>query len=388
MTKVFVVSMVLLMCSPVNGQVKIKTTRPCTDEVLFNTPGRWLKTYNGLLDYSEGLNLTAAQKKEIVNRLDAIHQMMLRVYPQPKGLDAAWHHSISYGTFAEQVKYEPNSQGTLNRNTLKEKPVAYFNYTSGFFRHYCIPNNPNEIFSGYPGETNTWIYVNANTLGAAKEVGTEDGAAFGTIGGYPVCQLQPLIKKIGNFELLGIEDETANISTRGIEHSVIVHRNGMLPYIPVTRKQYLERCISYFKESYDKGIKSLKESPLPFDDKDNRDIRDNQISIAIKNRNMCLTRYQDELNQTTREGLLEAPAIVQFFCSPLLNDEKIFVSEKEGWTLVIQNPDYMRKDLPKYVPQFFVVNWRWDPYWRPQTDIAKLIEERFPFENLQAMIDK
>src|SRR6185503_20333915 len=101
MSRVFVLCVVLLMCSPVNGQVKINTTRPCTDEVLFNTPGRWLKTYNGLLDYSEDLNLTPAQKKEILNRLNAIHQMMLGIYPQPKALDAAWHHNISYGTFAE-----------------------------------------------------------------------------------------------------------------------------------------------------------------------------------------------------------------------------------------------------------------------------------------------
>jgi hypothetical protein len=47
----------------------------------------------------------------------------------------------------------------------------------------------------------------------------------------------------------------------------------------------------------------------------------------------------------------------------------------------------MRKDLPKYIPQFFVVNWKWGN-WPPQADIAKLIEERFPFEKLQAMIDK
>ncbi|MFI5129054.1 MAG: hypothetical protein ACHQFX_03645 [Chitinophagales bacterium] len=358
------------------SQNTIKSSTPCTDEVLFRTPGRWLKAYNGLLDYSESLRLTSAQKKEILNRLDTIHQMLLRIYPQPMALDAAWHHSISYGTFAEQVNYEPNSQGVLDRVALKEKPVASFNYTSGFFRHYCNPNNLNEISPGYPGGTNTWIYIYANTL-EAKEY----GADIGTIGGYPILfgQPQPLIKKMGDFELRGIVDKS--------ERWVIIHREGMLPYIPVTRRQYLEHCIAYVEKFYDEGIKFLRESPLPFDDKDNREMRDAQIDKSIKNKGAALKLYRDELEKNTNDGTLELPAIVTGIFSAHLYDVPIFVSENEGWTLVTQNPDYMRQDLPKYVPQFFVVNWKWNE-WKPQADIAKLIEERFPFDKLQAMIDK
>jgi hypothetical protein len=369
------------------AQNTIKTATPCDDTVLIKTPGRWLKVYNGLLDYSEGLDLTSAQKKEIVNRLDTIHQMMLGIYPQPMSLDAAWHHSIGYGTFAEQVRYEPNSQGTLNRVALKEKPVASFSYTSGFFRHYCSPKNPGEIWFGYPGETGTWVDIYANTLIAAKELRVEDADAIGTIGGYPVCQLQPLVKKIGDFELLGIEHETTGIGSMGIEHSVIIHRKGMLPYMPVTRKQYLDHCIAYIEKDYDKRIKLLKEQKLPFDDKDNREIRDEQIDKTIKARDAALKRYRDELEKNIRDGTLELPAIVTGILSALIYDVPIFVSETEGWTLVTANPDYMRKDFPKYVPQFFVVNWRWSD-WPPQADIARLIEEKFPFDKLQEMIDK
>jgi len=363
-----------LMALSSPGQKFIKTETPCSDEVLFKTPGRWLK--DRLLDYSEGLHLTGIQKKEILNRLDAIHQMMLTIYPHPMALDAAWHHSIAYGTFAEQVKYEPNSQGTVNRVALKEKPVASFNYRSGFFRYDCNPNNPKEILLGYPGETYTWIHVYANTL-EAKEY----GADIGTIGGYPILfgQPQPLIKKMGDFELRGIVDKR--------ERWVIIHREGMLPYIPVTRKQYLDLCIAYIERQFDKGIKELKEASLPFDDKDNREMRDQQIANSIQSRDAALRRHREELEKNTNEGTLELPAVVTASFSALTHDVPIFVSEKEGWTLVTENPDYMRKDLPKYVPQFFVVKWTWSD-WPPQADIAKLIEERFPFEKLQAMIDK
>ena len=66
----------------------------------------------------------------------------------------------------------------------------------------------------------------------------------------------------------------------------------------------------------------------------------------------------------------------------------IFVEENVGGMVVIENPKYMRKDLPKHLPQFFTVQWEWDEYWKPQNDIGKLILEKFPFDKLQAMIDK
>lgn len=363
------------------SQDVIKTSTPCNDEVLFKTRGRWLKQYGGLLDYSESLGLTSVQKKEILNRLDAIHQMMLKIYPQPMAIDAVWHHQISYGTFGEQVKYERNSQGVLNQSAVKEKPVAAFNYTSAFFRYSCVYNKTNEMLPGYPGETPTWLWTYANNLQqATTRTFYGDDEEPITINGYPVYLISlPVIKKIGDFELLGIDHETKRL--------IIIHRRGMLPYIPVTRKQYLERCIAYFTKQYDKGIKALREAPLPFDDKDNRDIREAQIQTSIKNKETTLNLYQDELQKTTNDGLLDAPAIVQFYCSLLLNDEKIFVDEKEGSLVVIENAGYMRKDLPKYVPQFFVLKWEWEE-WKPTADLAKLIEEQFPFEKLQEMIDK
>lgn len=364
------------------GQNTIKTSTPCNDEIVFRTPGRWLKQYNGLLDNSESLNLTGTQKSAIITRLDAVHRLMLNIYPHPMAIDAAWHHSIGYGTFGEQVKYERNSQGILNQLAVKEKPVAAFDYTCGFFRYSCVYNRTNEMLPGYPGETPTWLWIYANNLQQAtvRAFHGDDEEPI-TVNGYPVYLISmPVIKQMGDFELRGLDNETDRL--------MIIHRPGMLPYIPVTRKQYLENCISTLSNMYDKGINSLKEAPLPYDDKDNREMRAANIEKSIRNRETTLQRYRDELEKTTNEGLLDAPAIVQFYCSLLLNDqEKIFLDEREGSLEVIENADYMRKDLPKYVPQFFVVKWRWEA-WKGTADLAKLIEENFPFEKLQEMIDK
>ena len=240
------------------SQKVIKTDIPCNDEVLFKTPGRWLTAYGGLLDNgSEYLGLNKAEKKEGLNRMDAVHQLLLKIYPQPMGIDAEWHHTIGSASFAEQIKYERNSDGILDWKAIKEKHVASFGFVSAFFRYYCNSNNAHEIWPGSPGETGTWIWVTSNA--AINPAYGDHGI---TIGGYPVCMRQPLIKKLGDFELLGIDEPTLRISTGGITRSVIIHRKGMSPYIPVTRRQYLEKCIPYVNDWWNNGIKSLEEIPM------------------------------------------------------------------------------------------------------------------------------
>lgn len=69
-------------------------------------------------------------------------------------------------------------------------------------------------------------------------------------------------------------------------------------------------------------------------------------------------------------------------------DGDVFSTEAAGGSmLVIENPTYMRKELPKYIPQLFVLKWSWQPD-TPGNYFRKTIEENFPVEKLQAMIDK
>jgi hypothetical protein len=108
-----------------------------------------------------------------------------------------------------------------------------------------------------------------------------------------------------------------------------------------------------------------------------------------KQKKDVVKHYQDELANTTTAGLLESPAIVMGFLNPLIN-YPIFIPETEGGhMLVTENPKYFRKDLPKYIPQLFFLylvpmNW---PF-VPKEDPINLLEEKFPIEKLQAMIDK
>ena len=99
-----------------------------------------------------------------------------------------------------------------------------------------------------------------------------------------------------------------------------------------------------------------------------------------------LKHYQDELQATTSAGLLDSAAFVRIPMADLGATTPIFLSEASGGVmLVTENPAYLKKDLPKYIPQIIVFSWT--PY-HLTMEPYKAIDENFPIEKLQAMIDK
>ena len=363
------------------GQNTIKTTIPCDDELLFKTPGRWFK-YTDVWQVDH-IAFNKSLQQEVSNRADKIQAMMQQIYPEPMGVDVAWKRTLGFSTFADKVTYIRNDQFTMDRNVIVEKPVASFGYVAGFFRHFCATDNANEIWSGYPGETGTWLNISANSFnGFAEEYfGNEDTL---TIGGYPVHLRPPLKQSFDGYQLFYSKGNVDNPHFTP-ELFALVHRKGESPYIAVTRKQYLEKCLIHIDKFQDLMIKSFEQTPLVTGE--GQGSKSEQLAELKKNKEAILKRYRDELEQSTREGLLDAPAIIPVTIYNMDEYTPIFVEENIGWMIVRANPNYMRKDLPKYVPQFFVVEWRWND-WKPQEDVGKLIEEKFPFEKLQAMIDK
>ena len=380
--KTFLSILILLtLHSSLRSQQTIKTTTPCDDEVLYKTPGRWFKGAN--VWQTDHIAFNKAQQQEVLNRMDAVHKMMLNIYPQPIGVDVAWHHTLGYSTFADQVTYVKTDEFSMDRRAVVERPVASFGYVAGFFRHFCSTKNPNEIWPGYPGETGTWFNVSTNSFGgfATEYFGNFDTL---TIGGYPVY-LRPPLKQ--NFEGYQLFYSKANIDNPDVtpEMFAMVHRKGELPYIPVTRKQYLQKCLIHIEKFQDLMIKSFEQTPLATGE--GQGSKAEQLADLKKNKEAILKRYREELEQTTRQGLLNAPAIIPVTVYNMDEYSPIFVEENIGWMIVRANPNYMRKELPKHVPQLFVMSWRWNDF-KSQADVGKLIEEKFPFDKLQEMIDK
>lgn len=380
------------------SQNSIKTSLPCTEDMAQKTKGRWISLPNN----------GSYNTKETTSRLDQIHNLISKFYPEPTGVDVAWHRTAGVSYFATKRKYYTNDNDNLTFDYSNLPHFTYYYYNAAFFPYQCAYGSSHSLIPTYPGETRTFLNVIANvTLG---EMALDD---TWTINGLPVLMHKPPFTIKDGIEYSYPEP---GLTTR----QLLIHRKGVLPYKTVSRKQYLDYCIIYYTKLHDEIIKNFEQIPVrspeeqekekkekldkiqkqfgndPKKLKANVDYylsgyrtdqqrRDEQVVKARNNKDDVLKIFTTEIEKTTREELLDTPAMVltKYQYSP-----SVFETDPaKGLLLITENPDYIRKDLPKYIPQFFIVSFTWHD-WPPLNKFAETLGLNFPFEKLQAMIDK
>ncbi|HVT85766.1 MAG TPA: hypothetical protein VHD35_11220 [Chitinophagaceae bacterium] len=357
---------------------KVKITFPCTQEYINNYKGKWL--IPGLDPRSFGVD---EYHKEVAMRLNQIQNLVSKTYPQPIGNDAFWSGTLGQSSFADEVEYVL-SDNEWKPKTLKTNPVYSYRYNVSLCSWVC--HGTNEIMNGYPEIGGGGLVIKANDLEILN--GNYHEGNEWRIDGRPIKKKMFTIGKWKGYDLMaaagGISPDDAS------SHFILICRDGMLPIIPVTRKQYLERAIIYIKRTYDeltqRIIKSNEELPAQF--RAPKEDIDRQKDNNERLKNDALKKLSVELDKTTKNGLLDSPAIIRI--DPLFTvDGPIFLPEKDGGCLLAtENPNYWRKDLPKYVPQFFMVELNWSSNLGWSKNFKNIIEEYFPIEQLKAMIDK
>ena len=360
----------------------IKTTTPCDKDLILKTPGRWLKVKEN--DYNKA-KISSQERQQIMNRLNTIHQWIYNLYPSLTAVDGVPLYFTTDRKFASEIKMESGPNGKLQGFPINGIPVVFYQYLGAFCGYHC-GRVPNEIVRGaYNASASTNLTIEINGLGGILTgLGWDDYfAEIMRIDGRPIQMLSPIVGKWKGYDVYNREG-VADPKT------VLLHRDGMLPYIPVTRKQYLDRNIECLQKSFDKAIKGFEQPEglqLLMDKKE----RDEQIKKVQKNRDDVIKYYRDELDAASKAGLLDSPAIISGGITDPGTNLPVFTTQaKGGYMLVTENPAYFRRDLPKYVPQLIVytltncescfVDQSLNPY--------KLIDENFPIEKLQAMIDK
>jgi hypothetical protein len=359
---------------------KVKITFPCTQDYINKYKGKWLipgidsKTF-GIDDYH----------KQVLTRLNRIQDLVSETYPQPMGSDAFWTGDLRKTTFGDQVEYALSSDNEWKPKILKTNPVNYFIYSFGLSPWVC--NGTNEIMNGYPEFGGPSLVIKANDLEMLNENYLEGNEW--RIDGRPIKKKLYTIGKWKGYDLMASAGGMSP-DDDATSHYILICRDGMLPIIPVTRQQYLERSVIYIKRTYDeltkRIIKSNEELPAQF--RAPKEDIDRQKDNNERMKNDALKKLQSELEKTTKEGFLEAPAVIRI--DPLFTVEgPIFLSEKDGGCLLAtENPNYWRKDPSKYVPQFFVVELSWTSNLAWSRDFKNIIEEKLPLDQLKAMIDK
>ena len=389
--------------------------QPCNDNVIMNTKGIWYRPEANPYIPSDKTNFTKPQELAIAARMEEMYKMMLKAIPGPMGLDGRWSYRNYDGEFASKVKYITTPDGRVQMDYVKLNHLSGYDCSWAFWDFVCI----GKLVRSYgTGDPTAGISVTVNNLGAllSGELMDNDVLIDGQV-------IKSKLTVQGSWKGYDLMWEGGQGRELHHDRYVLIHRKGELPYIPVTRKQYLDRALIYVNKFYDKMIKSFDLVPVrsleeqealkkktiegyektyagdPKKSKSAVDYylmsyqtdqqrRDEQINKIVKERNAELKNIQDELEKTTKEGLLDSPAIVTGVSGIFNPGAPVFSTEEEGGSmLVTENPEYLRKDLPKDVPQFMVILWDCGTS-KPDKNLRKLFEENFEVEKLQAMIDK
>jgi len=349
---------------------KLKISVPCNQEFLNNYKGKWLISDPGSFS---GPNHNYTQGA--MSRINQVRELVKQTYPQPMGSDAYWSSAYRKVNFGDKIKYVTEDDRTV-RESITSTQVEGWVCSLNLFAWMCN-QNPNEIWNGYPeaGGGNA-ITVQANTLQILTGELMDDNGW--TVDGRPIKRKMPVV---GNWKGYDIMATNGGVyAQQNDEYYILISRNNTLPYIPVTKKQYLDRAIAYAAKFYDKQIAISANIP----DKAERDEAQNR---NLKTKNNAVKKLQEELEKTIQDGLQDSAAVVGTDLL-LMNPGRIFLPEKDGGImLATDNPDYFRKELPSYIPQLFVLSWMWGTdKWC--TDFKHAIEENFPVERLKTMIDK
>jgi hypothetical protein len=282
----------------------------------------------------------------MAKRADAIHQMLLTAYPKPIGCETAWNKIFATGEYG-----------------FAAVPWVYtFNYVTAVYEYVCVNNKP--VKNSETGTSFNVISNRFNWFWNSTSI---------TINGQEVFSLKPRLGKWNGYDTYGSESEIL----------LILNRKDMLPYKPVTRKQYINYMIHWIDSFYSVMINGMKQMPEP-PPKD-------EITNLNNTKNRFIKIHQNALDKSGTMNLLDSPAVITPITVHNFDDNTdIFTTEEKGGTvLVMANPAYFRKDFPKYIPQFMVLRLS-SPQFPSQPIIyfTKKIKEKFPLKNLQAMIDK
>ena len=391
---------------------------PCNDDLIMKTMGKWYRPKANPYIPPNEANFTKPQELAIAARMEEIYKMMVKAIPGPMGIDGRWWYRNIDGEFASKVKYITTPDGSVQMDYVKRNNLSVYDCSWNFWDFNCYTG---KLGRGYllGADPSSGITVTVNNFGAllSGELATDNDVL---IDGRVIKSKLTVQGSWKGYDLMWEGGPGRELHGHRI---VLIHRKGELPYIPVTRKQYLDRALIYVNKFYDKMIKSFDLVPVrsleeqealkkktiegyektyagdPKKSKSAVDYylmsyqtdqqrRDERINKTVKERNAELKNIQDELEKTTKEGLLDSPAIVIGVSGIFNPGASVFSTEEEGGSmLVTENPEYLRKDLPKDVPQFMVILWDCGSSIADQT-LKKLFEKNFEVEKLQAMIDK
>lgn len=348
--------------------------------------GKWAKSTNIVGTGDPGFSRN--QYPNAFARTDAIAAIIKNIYPQPVGLEAIHHASVG------------------GWPACKRCPAAYSfwsNYKSYYFNRYL-----NKIL--LQTETRTAVRVHFNDFGLYFF--TKDTATL-TIDGEPTKVFSPL-NPDGEWKglpLYKIQDWLPGNREKSITKIVLLTKNGWLPFIPLTQKQYLQGLKIFWWNEKQKVVqrntKAEKEQLKIIEEtRNNKSLdaptKDKLLAALQKSFDSYLESRDADAKKLTSQFDKKIEVIDQYLSSHSENEMQRSVvttsfmdfsgyfgdsKTQKGLTPVRIDPSYFNTNLPRHVPQFIVMEWNAEDD-APGKNFRKIFEEQFPVQQLQAMIDQ
>jgi hypothetical protein len=345
--RIFLVAFVLTLA--VNFSVFAQNCNP--DEII-SAPG----VYKG-----PGKGSVSGISKADLDKQQAITQKLMKMVVdnyQPKGIN------IRYGAaHFLPAYYKPNGLNTGNH------------YNANFFLMYFYCNHDNkmeeiaETHSLLEIEVNGWKYESSFFVRTSADEEDAETDVFGTIKHKP------------EWNEAGYWTMTDTIySGRDLTHfHYIVTKNRELPFVYMTKKEFLEKLRKYYQKQIEVTINNWK-NPTPEEVEYARERIEGDKSFYGKS----IQNIDDFLNNSPEE-ILNEPAKITGGGPPSEFDS--FPEGKYASWVIKPNPDYYNPKAPKYTPHFIDVHFTiYEPQvacMNAKNDILKIID----FKSLQVIVD-
>ena len=348
----------------------------CNDDAIMKIKGTWKKHPDANMHADKNIS-------QIQSRIDKISTLYQEANPQPSGTQAGWYRTMS------------------NDPLVKDGPVPY-QFFSLYLSWYCNQQLHKMMLAD---ETGIWGYAFVNSFG--WWVSNQFDLLTIKVNGNAVYILPPekgVWKGYTLYQNFAHEDKSFCILlTHDYKHESL--------WKPITQEEYLKAVRSswevqkkqavdtyaQYEEGMKKGISDMQNNKYAKEDAKKTIIAGMQKSLddfektkatKIAESNKLFDDKIVVIDKYIKQNpkLLQEPAIIE---RNMINDfiGSFSTRQNGGQTLAYINPAYFNMQLPRYVPQFIVLEWRWEKGIQG-LNFKKQIEANFPVEKLKQMLDK
>jgi predicted house-cleaning noncanonical NTP pyrophosphatase (MazG superfamily) len=298
--------------------------------------GKWTKTNDDLAFPDK--TFPRSQYKFINARIDSMYDLLRQSITDLGGLEPKWFRSI------RSDSYLPNG------------PVPYSMET--YIHEYYCNTNLNKILLGDETGNNVHVFVNRLSW-FLYQADTLDINSDGKL--KTIFKLPPKVGKWKEYTIYELRMPNTNA------RSIIIGRNGKVPWRSLTQKEYL----TGLKNKFQKEVNLYRQGS------------------GFERTAKEILNYINSYLDTAKENTLQQTAIIDARAGIWGFKGKFGNEDAGGFRLVLfaASNKYFETTLPRYMPQLIQLYWSYEKSPASQ-HFKNQFEENFPIEKLKAMIDK